>query len=149
MEVVRKVIDQIKMGHITDQVTVHFDTTETCLEIMDELSLSEHTYVEVIGLNQILLGESDTNWTLDSSEDEWSCNEDTIEERRIVNVQPDLTHHLPQPLHPGLEIQPPNDEPDVPHQIDDDIPDIDPAVNQFLEHLEGLMDKGYESMGSE
>ena len=86
MEVVRKVIDQIKMGHMTGQVTVHFDTTETCLEIMDKLSLSEHTYVEVIDLNQILLGESDTNWTLDSSEEEWSFNEDTAEERRIVNV---------------------------------------------------------------
>ena len=145
MEVVRKVINQIKMGHMTGRVTVHFDTSETCLEIMDELSLSEHTYVEVIGLNQILLGESDTNWTLDSSEDEWSCNEDTIEECRIVNVQPDLNHHSPQLLHPGLEIQPPIDEPDVPPQIDGNVPDMDPAINQLLEHLEGLMDKGYES----
>ena len=143
MEVVRKIIDQIRMGHITGQVTVHFDTTETCLEIMDELSLSEHTYVEVIGLNQILLGESDTNWILDSSEEEWSCNEDTTEERRIVNVQLDLNDNLPLPPLPALEI--PIDEPDIPPQIVGNIPDMDPVINQLLEHLEGLMDKGYES----
>ena len=133
------------MGHMTGRVTVHFDTSETCLEIMDELSLSEHTYVEVISLYQILLGKSDTNWTLDSSEDEWSCNEDATEEQRIVNVQLNLNDHLPQPPHPGLEIHPPMDEPDVPPQIDDNVPDMDPVMNQLLEHLEGLMDKGYES----
>ena len=136
-------LEQIKMGHITNQVTVHFDGTEACLEIMDELSLSEHTYVEVIGLNQILLGESDTNWTLDSSEDEWSCNEDTAEERRIVNVQLDLNDNLPLPQLPALEI--PIDEPDIPPQIDGNIPDMDPVINHLLEHLEGLMDNGYES----
>ena len=140
MEVVRKVIDQIKMGHMTGEVTVHFDTTETCLEIIDELSLNEHTYVEVIGLNQILLGESGTNWTLDSSEEEWSCNEDTAEERRIVNVQLDLNNHLPPPPQPELEIL--IDEPDIPPQIDENIPDMDPVINQLLEHLEGLMEKG-------
>ena len=150
MEIIKKMIEQAKMGNEIP-TTIHFDSWETYVSISRGLTLEDHEWMEFVDLKQIKIRESDINWDSDESEAEWSCNEETEEEKRIVNVS-----YEPHPINPFPIIPPGAEEnpqdmdpliiPPIPHEMNDG------QFEAFLDNWDAfnaywmsLQDLGYES----
>ena len=149
MEIIKKMIERMKMGN-ESPIMIHFDSSETYQSISENLTLEDHEWMEFVDLKQIRI-RGNINWDSDESEAEWSCNEETEEEKRIVNVS-----YEPNPINP-LPIIPPgageNPQemdpliiPPIPHEMNDgQFEALLDNWDAFNAYWMSLQDLGYES----
>ena len=150
MEVIKKMIEQAKMGKEIP-TTIHFDSWETYVSISRGLTLEDHEWLEFVDLKQMKIRESDINWDSDESEEEWSCNEETEDEKRTVDVLLESPHINPLPIIPPGARENPQDMdppiiPPLPHEMDGD--QFEALLNDweaFNAYWTSLQDLGYES----
>ena len=150
MEVIKKMIEQAKMGNEIP-TTIHFDSWETYVSISRGLTLEDHEWLEFVNLKQMKIRESYLNWDSDESEEEWSCNEETEDEKRTVDVLLESPHINPLPIIPPgarenpQEVDPPIIPP-LPHEMDgNQFEALLDDWDAFNAYWTSLQDLGYES----